>query len=278
MKFILIFLCVQVIFGASFGQLQSFSLHEAKAQSITVSSRQTTVIYFPSAIVKTADRGVRSLLAQKEAGNGNVLKLKASQNIGFPTTLYAFTEDGRVYAFVVSYTDSLTQTAYTVTSDAKNNTTNTHIANKQEEIRSTVQNISTLSKHNLKHITRNRMRLNLDGIYNKNRLLYFRFSIRNLSNLDYIIAFNRAYLQDSKQAKRTSSQQKDLDLLYKSPVAMIKGRDCVEYIITVPQFTIPDHRIFRIEFFEKDGGRALTMRISNKKIFKTASLKRNFWK
>lgn len=64
----------------------------------------------------------------------------------------------------------------------------------------------------------------------------------------------QAYLQDNKQAKRTSTQQKDLNLVYQSPVTMIKGGEDVEYIIAVTQFTIPDHRSFRIEFFEKEGG------------------------
>jgi hypothetical protein len=70
-----------------FAQPQSFSLSETKAKIVTVNTRQTTVIYFPSSVIKTADRGMRSLLAQKETGNGNVLKIKAMQNAGFPTTL-----------------------------------------------------------------------------------------------------------------------------------------------------------------------------------------------
>lgn len=116
------------------------------------------------------------------------------------------------------------------------------------------------------------MRLRLRGIYFKDHLLFFRFAITNLSRLDCPIALSRAYIKDRKQTKRTSAQQKILNLIYQSPLTVIKGGNELEYIIAVHQFTIPDHRTFRLEFFEIDGGRQLSMGIRNRKIFNATRL------
>ncbi len=78
---------------------------------LTVSYNSTTVLIFPAAVKpQPIDRGDRDILAQKQPGVENVLKLKAARKSFPPTNLHVFTADGRVYAFDVFYTDSLAST------------------------------------------------------------------------------------------------------------------------------------------------------------------------
>src|SRR5580658_5431695 len=73
---------------------------------VPVTYNSTTVLVFP-APVRPVDRGDRDVLAQKQPGADNVLKLKAARRNFPPTNLHVFTADGRLFGFDVIYTDSL---------------------------------------------------------------------------------------------------------------------------------------------------------------------------
>ena len=62
---------------------------------LSVAYNTTTVLVFPAS-VKPIDRGDRDILAVKQPGVENVVKVKASRKNFAPTNLLVFTSDGRI--------------------------------------------------------------------------------------------------------------------------------------------------------------------------------------
>jgi hypothetical protein len=117
-----------------------------------------------------------------------------------------------------------------------------------------------------------RMQLRLENIDMAGPFLFFRFTISNRSTLDYTPDFVRLYLSDQARAKRTSRQDQELSPVYADSIATIPGRNSRTFIVALPRVTIPDRKQFRVELYEKDGGRALSLRIRNRQILRARSL------
>ena len=246
---------------------------------LTVGYSTTTILIFP-APVKQADRGYKDLIAQKQQGVENVLKIKAARKDFIPTNLHVFTGDGRIYAFDVSYSPDPSQTTYDLTKldsaskqegpqeiieFSKKGLDNEQLAKSVEKVR---QAKSFFSSSTRKY----RMKLQLQTIYLSDNILLFGFEIANRSNLPYSIDFTRLYIRDKRKAKRSSLQQRDIIPIYKDTATSIAGNATVKWVVAVPQFTIPDHRQLVLEVYEKNGGRYVTLEVTNRQLFKAKRL------
>jgi hypothetical protein len=76
------------------------------------------------------------------------------------------------------------------------------------------------------------------------------------------------YIEDKKKTKRSSSQQFEITPLITTNNDFLPGNSSTDIIICVRKFTIPDARKFRIELFEKNGGRNISLKIKNRHLFK----------
>lgn len=246
---------------------------------LTVGYSTTTILIFP-APVKQADRGYKDLIAQKQPGMENVLKIKAARKDFIPTNLHVFTGDGRIYAFDVSYSPDPPQTTYDLSKldsvgkqdgppeiieFSKKGLDNEQLAKSVEKVR---QAKSVFSSSTRKY----RMKLQLQTIYLSGNILLFGFEIANRSNLPYNIDFTRLYIRDKQKVKRSSLQQRDIIPLYKDTATSIAGNAAVKWVVAVPKFTIPDHRQLVLEVYEKNGGRYVTLEVTNRQLFKAKTL------
>jgi conjugative transposon TraN protein len=246
---------------------------------ITVSWNTTTVLVFPSP-VKPIDRGDADIHAMKQPGVDNVLKLKAARR-NFPTTnLHVFTADGKLYAFDVSYTDSLACT-WDLTSLAirrgNPNAESLIVLSNQlvnsSGIERAVQAMDSLrSSHAIVTEHRDRMLLRLDALGQSGPLLLFRFHIANHSNLDYPLAFVRLYVRDRQKARRTSIQEQEVQPVYQDSVTSIPGKAAITDVIAVPTFTLAGGKELIVEVYEKNGGRSLRLRLHNRILLNTRKL------
>ncbi len=238
----------------------------------------TTVLVF-AAPVKPVDRGDRDIIAQKQPGVENVLKLKAARK-NFPiTNLHVFTGDGKIFAFDIVYTDSLASTHNLTMLDQSSPTvTQPVVLLSQEpvntsEMQTYVERLKNLpASHQGPADSRNKMSIRLDRVSMAGPLMLFRFRIANHSNLDYNMDFLRLYIRDRLKAKRTSVQEKEILPVYEDSNMSIPGDSVITHIIAVPAFTLAGGKQFIIEAYEKNGGRSLTLFVKNKTLLKARKL------
>jgi conjugative transposon TraN protein len=284
MKRIIFFPLVAFLFHFSqlFAQDQQIQLPPATIiphYVLSVSYNTTTVLIF-SAPVRPVDRGDRDVLAQKQPGVENVLKLKAARK-NFPeTNLHVFTADGKVYAFDILYTDSLASTRdLTLLSDHSKDQASGPIAIltgqpvNSDQMAQYIQEMRSLSRSHHSPVDRsNRMTLRLDRVGIAGPLLLFRLQIANKSNLDYHMDFIRLYIRDRQKAKRTSVQEREILPVYEDSLSIIPGDSSITHILALPAFSLADGKQFVLEAYEKNGGRNLTLYIKNKVFFKAKKL------
>ncbi len=116
------------------------------------------------------------------------------------------------------------------------------------------------------------IRIELKGIYLHNQQLYFSFAIFNRTRLNYPVDFIHFYIRDRVTVKRTSVQDVELIPMYMDPVSNIPAKSKQNFVIVLPQFTIPGTRECILELFELNGGRNLTLKVTNKCIFQARTL------
>jgi conjugative transposon TraN protein len=236
----------------------------------------TTVLVFPAA-VRPVDRGDPDVLAQRQMGVENVLKLKAARRNFSPTNLHVFTGDGRIYAFDLYYTDTLASTYNLTRLDPATTPSGPEILLAGQPLNSDQLNacVALIRGQSSEFSIRSRhysMRLQLQNIDMVGPMLFFRFTVSNRSNLDYTPDFLRLYLSDQARAKRTSRQDQELRPLYADTLVPIPGRESRTFIVGLPRITIPDRKEFRVELYEKNGGRSLALRIRNRQLLRALRL------
>lgn len=243
---------------------------------LVVGYNSTTVLIFPAPVIQ-ADRGHKDLIAQKQPGVENVLKIKAARKDFPPTNLHVFTANGRIYPFDVYYAPDPAQTTVDLakldTGTQANAGTRPAIEFSQiivdRDQLATDMNLMKQTKPFFSTSTRKyRMKITLQAIYQKDNMLIFCLSMANHSTLPYDMDFTRLSIEDKHQAKRSSVQQREITPIQQDTLTTIPGDSAVKWAVAVPKFTIPDHRKMVIEVYEKNGGRQLTLEIKNRKLFK----------
>lgn len=112
-----------------------------------------------------------------------------------------------------------------------------------------------------------RLTICLQTIHVQKEVFWLGFSIRNSSGLSYPIDLIRFYLRDLTRARRSSAQELEIVPLYADAVRLVPARSTIRFLVAVPKFTIPDHKVCVIEMFETNGGRNLSFSISNRQLF-----------
>ena len=247
---------------------------------LSVGYNVTTILIFPSAI-QQADRGERDLMTQKQTGIENVLKVKAARKGFQPTNLHIFTADGRVYAFDVTFTQYPNQTTYDLTR-LKTNDSSSYDSKpkidffptllKYKQIANDFAKIKTMKPFLSSKTHRYKMELQLQTIYHVGDIIYFGCKILNKSSLPFTFDALRLYMRENVQVRRSSIQQRQIIPIYKDTVFYIPGKSDMQFIMAFHQFTIPDHRQLVLEIIERDGGRDLTLKITNQQLLKAREL------
>jgi len=276
-------LCLVLIFAVTtYGQQVTVDLPASTLMPhyrLSVAYNTTTILVFP-ANVCPIDRGARDILAVKQPGVDNVLKLKASRRNFSPTNLHVFTADGRIYAFDVTYTDSLAAT-YNLTSLTASKDTSvispvatlTNQIMNEDQMKEIITGLHDSTKRrSIIKIRHERMTMSLEDIGQKDALLFFRLKLQNRSNLPYYVNFLRCYTRDRQKARRTSIQEKELTLMYQDSITIIPGHGCQTAVIALPIFTLAGGKEGIIEACERNGGRSLVLHIHNRVLLRARSL------
>lgn len=229
--------------------------------TIRLAADKTSSLIFPFAILHI-DRGTRDVLVQQLKEKDNIMLVKAACPEFHATNLSVLTEDGSLYTFLVCY-DSLPDAwVYRLPVQQK-------IA-VQTYANSLLDNPALLRKPADKSMD---MRLALDGIYVKDKLIFCRFTFTNTGPLDYDVDYLRFYLRDKRIARRTARQEIEIKpVLIAGNQREVPAYSQKVFVVVVEKFTIPDARIFIAEAGERNGGRHLSIVVRNTDLLKAVVL------
>jgi conjugative transposon TraN protein len=246
-------------------------------EALSVTYLKTTNLIFPYA-VKSVDKGSKDIMVQIAKGVENILQVKAAVQGFRETNLTVITADGKLYSYVVNYTERPValnvQAAFktgSVAGQAKFSVINDNEANVQDF----AEQVSTKAPvlNGLKD-SRYNISLKLEGIYIKGQMLYFQLGLENGSNINYDIEQLRFFIRDQKKAKRTATQETELQPQQVTGNArIIRGQSRQTIVAGIPKFTIPDKKILIIQLMEKQGGRNLELNIKNKSVVAAKAIK-----
>lgn len=233
-----------------------------KAQtSLCISTEKTTSLVFPFSILHV-DRGTQAILAQQVKESPTILLVKAAEK-GFPeTNLSVVTDDGSVYSFVVCYDKDPATWVYHLPTNK--------FATLATYANGILDNPRTMQGIKDEHWDIKAM---VSGIYIKNENMYYQLKITNSSPVDYDIDVLRFFIRDKKKGKRTAIQETDLKPLHISGnTSQVKANSTSSMVFALDKFTIPDAKYLAVQIMEKNGGRHLSMKVSNKKIMQAIIL------
>ncbi len=240
----------------------SWSFVSAMAQtSLCISTDKTTSLVFPFAI-RHVDRGTESVLVQPIKEVPTILLLKAASKDFPETNLSVITDDGSIYSFVVCYEKKPAVWVYHLPIN-KNATLATY-ANAILDNGQTIRGIKDKKWEMLAQIK---------GIYIRGDVIYYQLYLVNQSPVDYDIDLLRFYIRDKKKSKRTAIQENELKPLYVAGnITQVKATSNSVIVVALDKFTIPDAKYLAVQFMEKNGGRHLSMKVSNRKIMQAIPL------
>lgn len=252
------------------GYAQSMAKEENRttieSSDLQIGYSKTTSIVFPYAI-KSVDRGSEDVLVQKAKGVENILLVKAGHQNFTQTNLSVVTADGRLYSFILNYDEE--HPILNLVAGKQADLDQEALFSKENENQKPIQQHAALALSKIKKIKdlktdRFCIRLQVNGMFIHQDVMYYRLLLGNGSRINYDIDQLRFFIRDQKKPKRTASQEIEISPLFvTSNVKTIPYESEVEVVFALPKFTIPDQKYFAIQLIEKNGGRHLELDIKN---------------
>lgn len=231
---------------------------------LTITYNKTTNLIFPYSI-KSVDRGSWDVLAQKAKGVENILLVKAGRENFTETNLSVITSDGKLYSFILNYSNNPSLLNLSFTRDTILQETSLQFESNEAQMQLTSERVA--NEKRMFHAICNykyKIGLRLNGIYIKGDVVFYQVELKNHSNIDYDIDMIRFFIHDEKKSKRTASQEIEMQPLYVyGDASVIKGQSKNVVVFALPKFTIPDKKYISIQLIEKNGGRHLQLRVHN---------------
>ncbi len=254
---------------------QGFKTTIIEPYHLNITFYKTTNLIFPYAI-KSVDRGSREVLAQKVKGVENALMVKAGRENFNETNLSVITSDGKLYSFILNYSNnpSLLNISFTKDSTSEETDSLLQSGTNEAQMQLMTERIAK-EKRKINGIKANKYKIKfrLNGIYIKGDVVFYQLEIKNHSNINYDVDMLRFFIHDEKKSKRTASQEIAIQPLYvHGDTSVIKGKSKNILVFALPKFTIPDKKYLSIQLMEKNGGRHLQLKVNNRKIVKAKSI------
>lgn len=261
-------MCVLVLIAA-----QQAVAQETPLPVISLTTSKTTVVISHFRI-RSVDRGSRDVLVQKIDGVDTVLELKAARAGFGETNLTILTGDGLVHMYLVRFNADPATLRYLIDageSSAPNPVRTTLSPGITDaELENVCDSILRSPKYHCARSARScGARAAVAGIYIHERQIFFRFRIKNKSNIGYDVGETNFYIRDNSQAKRTANQDlTEEPQYYRGDHEYVGAKATIDFVAVFPKFTIPDKKTFFIIFKEQDGGRLLKLKISNRRLLR----------
>jgi hypothetical protein len=116
------------------------------------------------------------------------------------------------------------------------------------------------------------MRLQVEGIYLKDSLLWFTLRLRNNAQVPYCAAICPAVYPGTYQSQTDSHPANRYGTRVRDIAEPNPGRSCDTFSLGYPLFTVPRDKALWLEIAERSGGRLLRLPISYKTVLKARSI------
>ncbi|EIA07413.1 MULTISPECIES: conjugative transposon protein TraN [Flavobacterium] len=264
-----------VSIGAFAQQTERNHFAEMESDSLYIGYSKTTTIVFPYTI-KSVDKGSQDVLAQKAKGMENILHIKAAQQGFDQTNLTVITADAKLYSFVVNYDEESPQ--LNLSMDKVKSKSPEIYFSEQSDNEEELINYSKLAFYHKNKIAgamkkKYEIKFQLNGIYIRDDILYYKTRVVNNSRINYDIDQLRFFIRDSRKIKRTASQEIEIiPILTHNYLSTINGESEGTTVFALPKFTIPDKKHLVIQLMEKNGGRHIELQLKNTKLLRLTVL------
>lgn len=263
--------CLILNIFSGFAQVKDKNENRSTIESsdLQIGYSKTTSIVFPYAI-KSVDRGSGEVLVQKAKGVENILLIKAGQPNFVQTNLTVVTADGKLYSYVLNYEEHCP--ILNIVEDRSKDSNQEVLFSSENENQKQIQQYASLAlskKKKVNGLKENRfyIKLQVNGIFIHQDVMYYRLVLGNASRINYNIDQLRFFIRDQKKSKRTASQEIEISPLFStSNVKIIPDQSEVSLVLALPKFTIPEKKYFAIQLIEKSGGRHVELDVKNSEL------------
>lgn len=261
MKNLCIALVVMLLALPSYGQHSAASSYvQLSPEPLAIAKGKTTNLIYPYAIT-SVDRGSGDVLVQKAKGLEHILQVKAAVECFEPTNLTVITGDGTLYSYTVSYDEATIQ----LNLDYAGGHLREGLGYNEGQIKA-MSHVAFAGRGNIAGVRdkNSGVKLAVESLLVKEGLFFFRITIRNSTPINYEVSQFRLFIKDQKKARRTASQENEIEQLYvDNPLRTVRANSEQTLVVVVPKFTIPDKRVMILQAMEKDGGRHLEAAVKN---------------
>jgi conjugative transposon TraN protein len=263
--------CLILNIFSGFAQVKDKNENRSTIESsdLQIGYSKTTSIVFPYAI-KSVDRGSGEVLVQKAKGVENILLIKAGQPNFLQTNLTVVTADGKLYSYVLNYEEHCP--ILNIVEDRSKDSNQEVLFSSENENQKQIQQYASLAlskKKKVNGLKENRfyIKLQVNGIFIHQDVMYYRLVLGNASRINYNIDQLRFFIRDQKKSKRMASQEIEISPLFStSNVKIIPDQSEVSLVLALPKFTIPEKKYFAIQLIEKSGGRHVELDVKNSEL------------
>ena len=117
------------------------------------------------------------------------------------------------------------------------------------------------------------IQMRITGLFVHEDVFYYRFELENNSNINFDIDQFRFFIRDLKKAKRTASQEIEIQpLVAPFEVTKIPAVSLIRVVVALPKFSLAEKKYVAIELLEKEGGRHLSLSLKQRRIGKVSTL------
>jgi len=181
--------------------LSTENISVIKPCHLAVTYNKTTNLVFPYAI-KSVDRGSKDILVQKAKDVENILQVKAGKKSFEETNLTVITAEGKLYSYILNYTDnpSALNFRFAIEADQKDaffsadHPDEAEMQTDAEKVRKADKNIRGIKDKQFG------IKLQLDGLFIRDGVMYYRLRLQNRSNINYDKEQLRFFIQDQKNS------------------------------------------------------------------------------
>ncbi|MCQ2208698.1 MAG: DUF4138 domain-containing protein [Paludibacteraceae bacterium] len=238
---------------------------------VVLNKSNKAFVIFPSEVVYF-QQGNESSLSVKQSTAKNILEISTEQ-FGFEeSNVFAVDNKGNEYNVIITYGVSQ---HYIYELDSNKNSA---------KIDDNNQYLQDLCKKTLEEkrviydlgVIKNKITLSINNIFVTEKYMIFILTLNNASTINYDTDFTKFFFMDKKVSKNELQQYIDTPPLFvdsKYTFTTINGNSTQTIPFVFNKFTIPDDKYFRIEIFEKNGGRHLYFNLKNKDIMSAISVK-----
>lgn len=235
---------------------------------LKINSRNDIHLLFSSPVTY-CDFGSEVLHAVPVDELQNIVRISAPGEFDFQTNVSIATADKGFYTFDIIYNDDEDTFTYYV----GDNIPELPALLKQEDLTDMTKNdiVRGLDSKGRKiynlGMEKDKVIFSIHNLFVRNDKLLFRMEMENLSNIKYDVDYIKFYIIDRKKGKKDASQELEVQPLFLDNFhPVVEGKSTNVFSVCFEKFTIPDNKYFIIEVNEKNGGRHISLQLTNNEI------------